>query len=214
MASAEPTATTRVRRPIDVADPSRPRLGAHQKVGGEGDPEVFCADEQADVPIDLERWQRLALDVLRDEGVRGLSELSILFVGEVEMTELNEGYMGKSGSTDVLAFPLDAHDVTQVVITGGATRGPDRAPVDPGDMPLLLGDVVVCPVVAQRQAPEHAGTLDDELALLIVHGTLHVLGRDHAEADEAVEMRARELALLEAHHWHGPAPAGFRQEQE
>lgn len=203
-----------VRRPIAVADPSRPRLAAHHKVGGDGDPEVFCADEQSDVPIDLERWQRLALDVLRDEGVRGLSELSILFVGETEMTELNEGYMGKLGSTDVLAFPLDAHDVTQVVITGGATRGPDRAPIDPGDMPLLLGDVVVCPAVAQRQAPQHAGTLDDELALLTVHGILHVLGRDHAEPDEAIEMRARELALLEAHHWHGPAPVGFRQEHE
>lgn len=175
---------------------------------------MFCADEQADVPLDLERWQHLALDVLRDEGVRGLSELSILFVGETEMTELNEGYMGKTGSTDVLAFPLDGHDVTQVVITGGATRGPDRAPVDPGDLPLLLGDVVICPVVAQRQAPEHAGTLDDEIALLIVHGILHVLGRDHAEPAEAIEMRARELALLEAHHWHAPAPAGFRQEQE
>lgn len=175
---------------------------------------MFCADEQSDVPLDLERWQRLALDVLRDEGVRGLSELSILFVGEGEMTELNEGYMGKSGSTDVLAFPLDGHDVTQVVVTGGATRGPDRAPIDPGDLPLLLGDVVVCPVVAQRQAPEHAGTLDDELALLIVHGILHVLGSDHAEPDEAVQMRARELALLEAHHWHGTAPANFRQEQE
>jgi probable rRNA maturation factor len=78
----------------------------------------------------------------------------------------------------------------------------------------LLGDVVVCPAVALRQAPTHAGTLDDELALLIVHGVLHVLGRDHAEPDEAAEMRARELALLQTHHWSGPAPAGFRQEHD
>jgi probable rRNA maturation factor len=182
-------------------------------VGGEGDPEVFCADEQGDVPLDLARWQALALEVLRDEGVRGLAELSILFVGEDEMAELNEQYMGKQGSTDVLAFPLDATEVTQIVATGGATRGPDRAPIDPGDLPLLLGDVVICPAVAARQAPEHAGTLDDELALLTVHGILHVLGRDHADPDEAAEMRARELALLEAHHWHGASPAGFRQEQ-
>ena len=113
-----------------------------------------------------------------------------------------------------VAFPIDAHDVTQVVIAGGASRGPDRAPVDPGDLPLLLGDVVVCPAVARQQAPSHAGTLDDELALLVVHGILHVLGRDHAEPAEAAEMRARELALLEAHHWHGPAPEGFRQEHD
>ncbi len=175
---------------------------------------MFCADEQSDVPIDLVRWQALALAVLRDEGVRGLAELSILFVAEDEMAQLNQDYMGKDGPTDVLAFPIDASDVTQVVAPSGATRGPDRAPVDPGDLPLLLGDVVVCPSVAAQQAPTHAGTLDDELALLVVHGILHVLGRDHAEPAEAEEMRTRERALLEAHHWGGPAPAGFRQEQE
>lgn len=197
-----------------MGDPSRPRLPGRPRVGGDGEPEVFCADEQSDVPLELGRWQDLALQVLRDEGVRGLAELSILFVAEQEMSELNRDYMGKDGPTDVLAFPIDAHDVTQVVAPAGATRGPDRAPVDPGELPLLLGDVVVCPAVAARQAPEHAGTLDDELALLIVHGVLHVLGRDHAEPEEAEEMRARERALLEAHHWRGPAPEGFRQEQE
>ena len=61
---------------------------------------------------------------------------------------------------------------------------------------MLLGDVVVCPAVAADQAPTHAGTVDDELALLVVHGVLHVLGHDHAEADETAAMRARELALL------------------
>jgi probable rRNA maturation factor len=197
-----------------VADPNRPRIVAKPRVGGDGEPEVFCADEQSDVPLELERWQQLALAVLLEEGVRGLAELSILFVSEDEISELNRDYMGKDGPTDVLAFPIDAHDVTQVVITGGATRGPDRAPIDPGDLPLLLGDVVVCPAVAARQAPSHAGTLDDELALLIVHGVLHVLGRDHAEPAEADEMRARELALLEAHHWRGPAPSQFRQEHD
>jgi probable rRNA maturation factor len=175
---------------------------------------VFCADEQGDVELDLVRWQALALAVLNAEGVRGLAELSVLFVTEREMAELNESYMGTAGATDVLAFPLDTHDVTQVGSPTGATRGPDRAPVDPGDLPLLLGDVVVCPAVAARQAGSHAGTVDDELALLLVHGILHVLGHDHAEDAAAATMRARELALLEAHHWHGAAPAGFRQEQE
>jgi probable rRNA maturation factor len=181
-------------------------------VGGDGEPEVFCADEQDDVPIDLERWQRLALDVLRDQGVRGLAELSVLYVGEADIADLNEQYMGKPGPTDVLAFPLDGHEVTAVV-DAGAPRGPDRAPLDPGDLPLLLGDVVICPAIAAQQAPEHAGTLDDELALLLVHGTLHVLGLDHATDDEAIAMRATERRLLEEHHWHGPTPAGFRQEQ-
>jgi len=71
---------------------------------------------------------------------------------------------------------------------------------EPADLPLLLGDVVVCPAVAERQAPEHAGSYDDELALLVVHGVLHVLGHDHAEPDETAAMQARERDLLDRFH--------------
>ena len=174
---------------------------------------MFCADEQAELPVDIERWQALATEVLRAEGVRGLAELSLLFISEAEITELNHDYMGKDGPTDVLAFPIDAGEAEMVLHNQPLNRGPDRSPPDPGDMPLLLGDVVICPAVAAKQAPDHAGTVDDELALLVVHGILHVLGHDHDEPEATAVMRARELALLEAHHWHGPAPEGFRQEQ-
>lgn len=193
-------------------DPPRPRTGRPARVGGDGVPEVQCFDEQPTVAIDLARWQRLALAVLVDEGVRGLSELSVIFVDDTAMAELNLLHMGAQGPTDVLAFPIDAHDVTALVAPAGPSRGPDRAPVDAGDLPLLLGDVVICPTVAAAQAPEHAGSLDDELALLVVHGVLHVLGYDHAEPDEARSMRQRERELLERHHWQGEAPATFRQE--
>ena len=195
-----------------MVDPSRPRLKGPPRVGGDGEPEVFCADEQRDVPVELERWQLLAAEVLRAEGVRGLCELSLLFVSEQEMTELNELHMGKPGATDVLAFPIDAAEAELVLHGQPPSRGPDRSPPDPGDVPLLLGDVVLCPAVAARQAPEHAGTVDDEIALLVVHGILHVLGYDHDEPEARDSMRARELALLQEHHWAGPAPAGFRQE--
>ena len=195
-----------------MSDPSRPRVDGPRRVGGDGEPEVFCADEQTAVRVDLDRWQALATEVLRSEGVRGLAELSLLFISETEICELNEDYMGKEGPTDVLAFPIDAAEAEIVLHNQPPNRGPDRSPPDPGDMPLLLGDVVICPAVAQRQAPEHAGTLDDELALLVVHGLLHVLGYDHHDPAETAVMRARELALLEAHHWAGSAPAGFRQE--
>jgi probable rRNA maturation factor len=195
-----------------VADGSRPTLGLRKKVGGDGDPEVFCANEQDDVPIDLGRWQRLATDVLRAEGVRGLAELSLLFVTPREIAELNEDYMGAAGPTDVLAFPIDAADAEIVLHGQPPSRGPDRSPPDPSDMPLLLGDVVVCPSVARDQAPTHAGTLEDELALLVVHGVLHVLGHDHAEQAQAEAMRAKERLHLESFHWHGAAPATFRQE--
>lgn len=198
---------------IAVADGSRPRLGSRSKIGGDVDPEVFCSDEQVDVPVDLARWQRLAEGVLAAEGIRGGTELSVIFVAEADIAELNESFLGKPGPTDVLSFPIDAADLDLTPTTGGATRGPDRAPLDPSDLPMLLGDVVICPKVAAEQAPTHAGNLDDELALLVVHGILHVLGHDHAEPDETAVMRRRELELLEQLHWHGPAPDGFRQEQ-
>ncbi len=103
-----------------------------------------------------------------------------------------------------LAFPIDAIEAEIVLHGMPPSRGPDRAPPDPGDMPLLLGDVVICPAVAARQAPEHAGTIDDELALLVVHGILHVLGHDHADDAERVAMQARERELLQHHHLARP----------
>lgn len=191
-----------------------PRLRRRVRVGGDTEAEVFCADEQSEVPIDLVRWQDLARAVLNDEGIRGGTELSIFFVGRDDIADLNEEHMGKTGPTDVLAFPIDAGEVLEVVSgPTGASRGPDRSPPDRGDLPLLLGDIVICPEVARAQAADHAGNLDDELALLVVHGTLHVLGWDHDSETATEKMRARERQLLESHHWHGAAPSGFRQEQ-
>jgi len=190
----------------------RPRRPGPSRVGGDGEVEVFAADEQTDADVDLDRWRSLAIDVLADLGVRGAAELSLLFVTVDEITALNEEYMGASGPTDVLAFPIDATDAGVASGPGAPSRGPARGEPDPGDLPLLLGDVVVCPAVATAQAPLHAGTVDDEFALLVVHGILHVMGHDHAEAAEAERMRAEEMRLLSAYHWRGPAPAGFRQE--
>jgi len=195
-----------------VNDGNRPRKTGTSRVGGDGDLEVFVADEQGVIDVDLDRWRTLALQVLADLGVRGAAELSLLFVTDDEIAVLNEEYMGAAGPTDVLAFPIDAADVETAAGPGNASRGPSRAEPDTTDLPLLLGDVVVCPSVAAAQAPAHAGTLDDELALLVVHGILHVLGHDHAEPEQTLRMRAEELRLLERYHWDGPAPSGFRQE--
>ena len=155
---------------------------------------VVCADERSDgvhvPPVDVDRWGALAEAVLDAQGASG--ELTVTFVDLDDMAELNAEHMGKDGPTDVLSFPLD-----------------DGDPV-PG-VPALLGDVVICPDVALAQFGDHAGTFDDEIALLVVHGVLHVLGHDHAEPNEAEVMRTRELDLLAALHWHGPPPAGFRQ---
>ena len=156
---------------------------------------IVVSDEQDEVIVDASRLSALAKAVLAAEGRAG--ELTLTFVDRAEMTALNGEHMDQDGATDVLSFPLDAAD-------------------DTGDVPgpVLLGDVVVCPAVAAENAPTHAGSLDDELALLVVHGVLHVLGHDHAEPDETAAMRARELEHLTEHFWHGPPPAGFRQEQQ
>lgn len=191
---------------------SRPGLSKSRKIGGDGEPEIFCADEQSDVPIDLPRWQNLALAILAAEDVRGASEMTIVFVDKQSIQELNLQYMGQDRPTDVLAFPIDAIDATQTPGPGALTKSPNRDAPDIAELPLLLGDVVICPSVAQAQFATHAGTFDDELALLVVHGMLHILGLDHDTADSTTKMRARELALLEEHHWRGPAPAVFRQD--
>lgn len=153
---------------------------------------VVCSDArevETEPPVDLLRWESLAANTLTTEQAAG--ELTLTFIDQNEMTRLNEEHMAKTGPTDVLSFPLDDDPL-------------------PG-VPTLLGDVVISPAVAATQAAEHAGTLDDEIAILVVHGILHVLGHDHAEPDETTAMRARERMLLEEHHWTGPAPAGFRQ---
>lgn len=193
---------------------SKPRIDAPRRAGGDGTPEVFCSDEQDDVPLDLNQWRSLALNTLAEEGVRGACELNLYFIDEASIADLNSEHMGKLGPTDVLAFPLDGIEVMESQGPGALTRGPARPHHDHDDVPILLGDVLLCPAIAKSQAPSHAGNLDDEIALLVVHGTLHILGYDHDEEEERLKMREREVSILMKHHWSGPVPAGFRQEQD
>lgn len=196
--------------PDDLSGPPPvpfPFARRRRRVPEPGDLEVFVGDEQADVEIDVGRWQLLAERVLGDEGIAGDAELSLLFVDELAMADLNRRFMEKDGPTDVLAFPLEDELVEPGRFPDSGTSGPldPRARTDAPSPPLLLGDVVICPVVAARNAPahrsdDHDGSLDDELALLVVHGILHVLGHDHAEPEETVRMQAREQELLGRHH--------------
>ncbi len=147
---------------------------------------VLVTDEQASdrdaFPIDVTRWRSLASAVLSGAGLGANVELSVLFVDEAAMADLNERFMGHEGPTDVLAFPID-----------------DEESIGDG-MPRLVGDVVICPSVASQNAADHAGSYDDEVALLLVHGILHLLGMDHADKDDRMTMQARERELLAAHH--------------
>ncbi len=129
---------------------------------------------------------RHALDELR---VNPLADLSILIVDVPYMSELNHRWMDSQGPTDVLAFPMDELSVG---------RGPSNDEEPAGE--ALLGDIVLCPKVAEKQAAEAGHETLDELRMLTVHGVLHILGYDHAEPEEAKEMFGLQRTLLES--WH------------
>ena len=160
--------------------------------------DVFAADEQSEHPVELARWTWFARSVLEAQKLRGDVEVSLLFVEEPAMADLRERFLGESGPTDVLAFPIDKEpDQGGRSPDEGGTGPGGELPGDEGQMPVLLGDVVVCPSVAAKNASVRSGTLEDELALLVVHGLLHLLGMDHEEDEEAESMERRERELLD-----------------
>jgi probable rRNA maturation factor len=178
--------------------PSRPSY--RRRGAGEGVVTVFVADEQNEHPVAAARWGTLAEQVLAAEGVQGEAELSVLFVDRDTIVTLNHDFMDVEGPTDVLSFPIDGELAPSGRWPDEGGPGPDRDLPDPDDLPLLIGDVVICPAVAAANAPGHAGSFDDEIALLVVHGILHLLGRDHADPAEEAAMQARERELLEQFH--------------
>jgi len=160
--------------------------------------DVFAADEQQVHQIDVARWAGLARQVLQARGVKGETEVSLLFVDEDAIAALNEQFLGKAGPTDVLSFPIEDEP-------GPTGRSPDFGGSGPGSSAeqgtlTLLGDVVICPVVAARNAVEHEVSFEDEVALLVVHGLLHLLGMDHEKEAEAERMEALEQQLLTRFH--------------
>ena len=134
---------------------------------------------------------RVARHVLDQMGVSPLAELSVMLVDVEHMTELHVKWMNEPGPTDVMAFPMDELDLRG---SRGVAHGPDELSTDAA--PTVLGDVVLCPVVAERQAAEAGHSTGDELALLCTHGVLHLLGFDHGEPDEHREMFGLQAELL------------------
>lgn len=110
------------------------------------------------------------------------ADLSILLVDEEEMARLHVEWMGEPGPTDVLSFPMDD-------LRAGDPQGPR--------VEGILGDIVLCPSVAARQAEAAGHAADVELALLLTHGVLHLLGHDHAEPEEHERMFALQADLLQ-----------------
>lgn len=140
---------------------------------------VVVSDRQHDLPVAQDRWARLLRRVLAEEHVAVPWEVGLAFVAADEMAALNSAHRGIDRPTDVLAFGAD---------DGSAPRAEEE--------PRLVGDVVICPSVAASNAAAHGKSVDDELALLVVHGALHLLGYDHVGDADAEKMEGREQGLL------------------
>lgn len=149
--------------------------------------------------VDGEAVARLVCAVLQAEDVTW-GELGVQFVGEHHVRMLNRDHMEVDAVTDVLAFPLE-----RAVLVDGVPvrRSPARGE---GAPPRLLGDVVVCLSAAERQAARSSLPFALEVALLLVHGTLHVVGYDHDS--DVGQMALRQAQLLEEVAWEGIVARG------
>jgi probable rRNA maturation factor len=136
---------------------------------------IFVANEQ-DLPVDEARLSALGRHALISENVDESAELSILLVTRDHIKQLNARFAGEDHATDVLAFPMMEDD----------------------EDGLVLGDVVMCPQVARRNATARGHSLTRELDVLLVHGTLHLLGYDHESSEEAAGMERRLEELLDS----------------
>jgi probable rRNA maturation factor len=139
--------------------------------------------------LDVDHLVGLSRFVLDRMRVHPLAELCIKAVDEDTMTELNEKWMEGEGPTDVLAFPMDE------LRPGLVNEDPEEG---------ILGDLMLCPSVAERQAVTAGHSTEAELELLSVHGILHLLGYDHAEPEEHAEMFGLQDELLAA--WRQRSP--------
>ena len=144
---------------------------------------IFLADEQGE-PVDSQPIVAIAERVLAAEDMPANAEVAIVLVGADEMAGYNERFMERSGPTDVLAFPVE--QLTPGVVPTTVANG----------QPLSLGDIFICPAVVKGQAEELGISVDDELALIVTHGILHLLGYDHNDPADAARMAARERDLL------------------
>ncbi len=136
--------------------------------------------------IDTHDLERLALRALETESVAKPAELSILLADDATVRELNRSYRGADAPTDVLSFAQSE---------GEPFARPDSTAPH-------LGDVVISIDTARRQADEYKLTLGDEVAHLLVHGILHLLGYDHEQPEDAAAMRLQEYEILGGAHHH------------
>lgn len=138
---------------------------------------------------DIRHW---ILSALHGQTTLHEVEISVRLVDREEMSQLNETYRGKKGPTNVLSFPADL----------------------PPELALpLLGDIVICAPVVVAEAAEQGKSASAHWAHMTVHGTLHLLGYDHVEEEDAVSMEALESTILSQMDYDCPYETRTRQEQ-
>lgn len=142
---------------------------------------LLANDTKKDLDLDLirERAEKTIEEVLRVENFTENAEVSLSIVDMETIHRLNKEYRGVDRPTDVLSFPMDE-------------EGYDNE----GNPIFLLGDIVICLDVAENQAKDFGHSLEREMMYLICHSTLHLLGYDHIEEDDKLEMRSREKEVM------------------
>lgn len=149
---------------------------------------VQLTNRQRRFPVDTAILMRRAEGCLEKLGASG-AELSVLLVNDRPMRALNRDYRGKNQATDVLSFPMYEGPPEQVAIQWEKESGPQA----------VLGDVIISVETAFRQATENGVKPDEELALLLIHGLLHLLGHDHETGGRQAKTMARAEGELLAH---------------
>ncbi|WP_345750735.1 rRNA maturation RNase YbeY [Microbacterium rhizophilus] len=144
---------------------------------------VIDINNESAVEIDESVLLRLTQENLAALHVSSDADVAIVLVDEGAMEQLHLQWMDEPGPTDVLSFPMDE-----------LRPGTEDQPTPPG----LLGDIVLCPQVAESQAETAGHSTMDELILLTTHGLLHLLGYDHAEPEEEREMFGLQRELIAA----------------
>ncbi len=140
--------------------------------------------------VDADALRALCARVLEEEGVEDAAGLTIVFADDALLRSLNREHRDVDAPTDVLSFPawesgVDTDDFA-----------PPEVPRDADEPGRYLGDIAISVETATRQADEAGLTTEQELAHLVLHGLLHVLGYDHESPEDDARMRAREEAVL------------------
>ncbi len=144
-------------------------------------------EPQYEDTLDADKLHRLAIGVLRAEDAQGPLELGVVITTDDEVLTLNRQYLGHDYKTDVLSFGMEEQAEMEAV---------ESRFVAPPERPRYLGDIAISYDRAAEQAPEYGHSVDSEVATLLIHGILHLLGYDDTQDAERQQMQARQQGLL------------------